>query len=158
MDTKQSILSLTLLMLFNTNVISDDTIAITSCNKLYQKEKQRLSKEVGLDFDRYTTNHFYSKKYDSCVYTQIANIGNAFIIRDLSQTIIRDGPIYFSTLLNCGHDGANSANMEAIRRFRGKVYNVAYKEWLDDGYGVNQPLYRPDKTYTPCARLYIISE
>jgi hypothetical protein len=52
-------------------------------------QKERFKK----DYTLLSVDAFYSKKIDSCIHTEIAEVGVSAEIRDLSGTILRDGAV-----------------------------------------------------------------
>jgi len=125
--------------------------------KILSAKSIEVMKKDGRDYTLITTKSFYSKKVDSCILIEVADVGVEFIIRDLSKSVIRDGPRYWSVLLYCDVDGANSAILKKVREFKGNVFNVPYREWLDDGFGgLPRTVKTPDKPYTKndCEKVY----
>jgi hypothetical protein len=64
---------------------------------------------------------------------------------------MRDGGD-FNVLMYCDPDGADSVIIEKVKQYRGHVFTVPYREWLDDGFGgLPRTLKTPEKLYTKTA-------
>jgi hypothetical protein len=119
------------------------------CNLLAGKHIAHFKEEYQKDYSLIETESFYSKKVDSCILIEKKLVGVEVHIRDLSKTIILDGPKNFNMLLDCNIDGADSAVLDKVRLLKGRVWYVTYKEWLDDGFGgPPKALKTPVKPYT----------
>ena len=100
---------------------------------------------------------FHSRRFDTCIYAEISRVGVNFEIRDLSRSILRDGPKGWNKLLHCDLDGADSVAMDKVRARRGYVFNLPYSEYVDDGFGgPPRCLKTPDQPYTrgDCQRVF----
>jgi hypothetical protein len=102
-----------------------------------------------LDFLQQSPESFYREKVDSCILIEKKLVGVNVHIRDLSKSIIIDGGKNWNVLLHCNIDGADSVVLNKVRLLKGRVFNVNYKEWLDDGFGgLPRTLKTPEKPYT----------
>lgn len=126
------------------------------CSESGVRHVAREIEEFEKDYTSVTTRSFYSNIVDACIYTEVAKIGVSFRIRDLSHTIRRDGGRQ-NMLLHCDVDGADSVILDRVRQYRGRVLDVPYREYLDDGFGGEpRALKTPDQPYTreDCQRVF----
>jgi hypothetical protein len=141
---------LLLLIVFLANSASATQADIDGrCNLLAKKFIEQSKSEFNKDYTLIEVEKFYSHKIDSCILIEKKLVGVEVRIRDLSKSIIRDGGSNFNMLLYCDIDGADSVILDKVSSLRGRVFNVSYSEWLDDGFG-GQPraLKTPEKPYT----------
>ncbi|KZL23383.1 hypothetical protein [Pseudovibrio sp. WM33] len=87
------------------------------------------------DYRLYKVETFYSMKLDACISVEAKLFGAEVEVRDLTRTVIRDGIAKYPLLLHCDSDGVDEANISAVLKYRGNVYNVPYQKWLTDGQG-----------------------
>jgi hypothetical protein len=112
--------------------------------------------ESGTDYINIQTRTEYSEALDACLHIEIAVIGVHVTIRDLSRTLIRDGPVWYNFLMSCNVDGANSVRLDKLNTLKGILWNEHYSEYLDDGFGgPPATLETPPQPYTreDCQRL-----
>lgn len=105
------------------------------CGLLAKRHISQMQQGAKRDYTLVETSSFYSEKYDSCILVEKAMVGVEVFVRDLTKTILLDGGENFNVLLHCDVDGADSVVLEKVRAQRGRVFEVPYKEWLDDGFG-----------------------
>ena len=128
------------------------------CKALSDAVVQYMKGNKIVDYSVVTADAFYSEKLGACFYTEIADSGGMYKIRDLSKTIIKDGPDYFNTLFYCDREGANSAKLDVLKKYQGNVYKYSYRDWQDDGFGgLPATIKPPEKPYTDdmCKKLYL---
>ena len=119
-----------------------------ACAALGVAHVESAKTEWGRDYTNRKARTLYSAALESCVQIEIAIVGVEVEIRDLSHSVMRDGGNY-NVLLDCSADGANSVILTAVRDRFGRVFNVPYREWLDDGFGgPPATLMTPDRPYT----------
>lgn len=108
---------------------------------------QMSAPPLSRDYRLYSVNTFYSEKLDACIHVEAKLFGAEVFVRDLTRTVIKnDSAIYPPALLHCDASGVDEADIEAVRRHRGQVANVPYKEWLTDGQGgLPRALKTPDQ-------------
>ena len=126
-----------------------------ACAALGAAHVEKAKTERGRDYANRKTTTFYSAALEACVHVEIAIVGVDIEIRDLSHSVMRDGG-NFNVLLDCTADGANSVILPAVRARFGRVFEVPYREWLDDGFGgPPATLKTPDRPYSQadCRRL-----
>ena len=130
-------------------VIAGDLSINDRCSVLAKNHIEQSKKNNTIDYALIETDEFYSEKVDSCILIERTLVGVEVNIRDLSKSIIIDGGKNFNILLHCDIDGADSVILDNVRSLKGRVFNVSYKEWVDDGYGgAPRALKAPDKPYT----------
>jgi len=106
------------------------------CGILSQNLVSKIEKIAGSDYYVLReVSHFYSNKFDMCVYVEKAVVGVEVSIRDLSRTILRSHAEMHNQLLHCDVDGVNSVILSKVKEHRGRLDDVPYKEYLDDGFG-----------------------
>lgn len=133
---------------------SDKQKACEEIVRIYQEKHISSVKEKNPNL--FTSEVFYNSKLDSCIYARIAKAGALAVITDVSQTIIRDG-VSYSNLFYCDADGADSILLEKVQAYKGNVFNVNYKEYMDNGEGgLPRTLKTPSKPYNrqKCEELY----
>ena len=119
------------------------------CDQLAKKHISHFQEKYKEDYTLIKTESFYSEKVDSCILIEKKLVGVSLHIRDLSKSIILDGGKNFNVLLHCDVDGADSVVLDKVRLLKGRVWNVSFKEWLDDGFGgLPRALKTPEKPYT----------
>jgi hypothetical protein len=142
-------LSSLILMVMTFSVLAENISIKERCNILADN---RISdaKKVGRDYTLWKTDSFYSEKMDVCILTEKKVFGVGAIITDLSRSIILDYPEGKpAVLLWCDSDGADSVILSSVKVLNGKVWNVHYAKWLDDGNGgLPRTLKTPIKPYT----------
>jgi hypothetical protein len=75
--------------------------------------------------------HFsFSPVIDTCVATRSDYLRNKWGIQDVTGNFT-DAHILF----DCDQSGVGNALLDRVRRFHGRVYNLSYREWMDDGEG-----------------------
>jgi hypothetical protein len=124
----RQIASLILLFGFAIGGCSDEKELV--CAGLGEKHVARMKADFAQDYTNIRTTDFYSPTFDSCIHTEVAVVGVDFEILDLSGGLLPNAPI-----LHCDRDGADSVILDAVKRHGGSMNNVAYEEWLDDGFG-----------------------
>ncbi len=139
-----------LVFVFVANSLNAENLSIDErCQLLSENYINNSKEENQKDYSLIETESFYSKKVDSCILIEKKIVGVEIHIRDLSKSIILDGGKNFNMLLHCDCDGADSVIIDKVRSFKGRVFNVSYKEWLDDGFGgLPRTLKTPDKPFT----------
>ena len=83
---------------------------------------------------------FYSSKLETCVQAAEREVGNDFVISDVTRDFVRlevDEPNWFGTLCTCDADGVNNVLIDKVRQHRGFVFRVPNREWMDDYNGGN---------------------
>ncbi len=141
------ILFLLFVIVANAAIATESSIE-KRCDLLASKHIAHFKEEYQKNYSLIKTESFYSKKVDSCILIEKTQVGVEIEIRDLSKSIILDGGNNFNMLLHCDIDGANSVVLDKIRLLKGRVFNVSYKEWLDDGFdGLPKTLKTLDKPY-----------
>jgi hypothetical protein len=89
-------------------------------------------REKGQDYTFMKTGAFYSQKLDACIHYENAEVGVDINVYDISKTFL---PSIGGMLLHCDTGGANSVILGQVRKYRGQVFDVPYKEFLDNGFG-----------------------
>lgn len=77
-----------------------------------------------------TFDSFISKTVNTCIITEANEMKNSFVIRDAALNFIKERQA--SQLFSCDENGVNNIVLEAARRLGGYVFNVPYKEYLDN--------------------------
>lgn len=122
--------------------------------------ENRLAKSTSIRDEQTKTNSFYSKRLQTCVLTTEHRVLNDFKVLDVSREFIRQGgtdPTVFGFLFTCTVDGVNNVILTAVEKHRGYVWDVGYKDFMDDYAGgppgtLKTPAKRP--TRDECARLF----
>jgi len=140
-------------------VVGDADTLDQKCKFLSDKHVEKMKKDLNQDYTLIRTDSFYSKKLDSCIHTEVAEVGVKVVIRDLSYSLFDkfDGRGFRNVLLYCDRHGADSVIVEKVRKYRGRVFRVPYREYLDDGFGgPPSALKTPDKPYTKedCGKVF----
>lgn len=118
------------------------------CAVLSRKRVEELRERFQKDYTVIQVTSFYSPTLDSCIHTEVSEVGVAYEIRDLTHSLMRDGGM-FDMLLHCDSNGADSVIVERVRSYRGIVFSVPHREWLDDGFnGPPRTLKTPASPYT----------
>ena len=131
------------------NAQEDESEQDRVCAALGAAHVERAKTELGRDYTNREVRTLYSAALESCVHIETAVIGVDLQIRDLSRSVMRDGSNLHNILVDCSADGANSVILSAVRARFGRVFNVPYREWLDDGFGgPPATLMTPDNPYT----------
>lgn len=130
-------------VLFPLTGMAQDREAI--CDALSDDMVKHMSAPpINKDYLIYSIDAFYSVKLDACISVEAKLFGAYVAVRDLTRTVILDGVTY-PILLYCDAEGVDEADIDAVRRYRGNVYHVQYKEWLTDGQGgLPRALKQPD--------------
>lgn len=126
------------------------------CRELSRKHIETAKSEWKRDYTLIRSDGFYSRKLDACIHTEVADVGVDIEIRDLSRSVMKDGGNW-NLLLQCDQDGADSVRLDKLKQYRGKVFNVPYVEWLDDGFGgMPRALKTPSNPYTKeqCSKVF----
>ncbi len=132
----------------NISAQEDQRAQDRACAALGAAHVERAKTEWGRDYTNREVRTLYSAALESCVHIEIVIVGVDVQIRDLSRSVLRDGG-NLNVLLDCSADGANSVILTAVRARFGRVFNVPYREWLDDGFGgPPATLMTPDRPYT----------
>ena len=106
------------------------------CRELGARYSDRIE-ELGLgDYTNLDVADFYSPTIDACIHTEVKIVGFSYSITEVSGT-------FFSSrvwaegvsILDCGRYGANSVILDSVRAYDGRVDNLRYDKWLDDGFG-----------------------
>lgn len=106
------------------------------CQQLDEAFQDELAALTGKDFSSYEVTAFFSERLATCVHTEKAIVGVGTQIRDLSLVVIREEQMGLPpVLMTCDADGASSAKLDVVRRYGGRIMNVPYAEWQDDGFG-----------------------
>lgn len=124
------------------------------CESLSNELVARMSAPpLNRDYRLYNVYAFYSEKLDACVHVETKLIGAEVFVRDLTRTVLRyDNAIYAPALLHCDVAGVDEVDVDAVRRHRGLVADVPYKEWLTDGQGgLPRALKTPDEPFDRAA-------
>ena len=75
--------------------------------------------------------HFsFGQEIDACVGSVVDYLNNIWVVGDPSHHFSDGGSIFY-----CDKDGIDNMILDAVRRFHGKVLNVNYREYLDNGEG-----------------------
>ena len=132
----------------NISAQEDESEQDRVCAALGAAHVERAKTEWGRDYTNREVRTLYSAALESCVHIETVIVGVDVQIRDLSRSVLRDGDNH-NVLLDCSADGANSVILTAVRARFGRVFNVPYREWLDDGFGgPPATLMTPDSPYT----------
>ena len=132
----------------NISAQEDQRAQDRACAALGAAHVERAKTEWGRDYTNREVRTLYSAALESCVHIETVIVGVDVQIRDLSRSVLRDGDNH-NVLLDCSADGANSVILSAVRARFGRVFNVPYREWLDDGFGgPPATLMTPDSPYT----------
>lgn len=104
------------------------------------------------DYRLYNVYVFYSEKLDTCIHVGEKLIGADVWVEDLTQSVIKIGLMspakYPPALLHCDEYGVDEANIDVVRRNKGSVWEIPYKEWLTDGQGgLPRALKTPDQPF-----------
>ena len=142
--TVYAVLTFTLLALSTMNLAES---LDAKCELLSSKHVAEMRDKIQKNYALVSVTSFYTPTLDSCIHTEVADVGVSYQIRDLTYSLLRDGGMR-NLLLDCDADGANSVVVEKIRKYRGRVYSVPFIEWLDDGFG------GPPSTLQTPANLY----
>lgn len=125
-----------------------------------------FAKEHDLFIDKKISkiDFFYSKKLDTCVMSEVDELGNIFHLADIKLNFIRQEftefgllPLYMGNIFYCDKDGADSAIIEKVIEYKGQIMKINYDKWLDNGEGgLPRTLKTPEKPYTreDCQRVY----
>lgn len=131
------------------NAQEDESEQDRVCAALGAAHVESAKTERGRDYTNREVRTLYSAALESCVHIETVIIGVGLEIRDLSRSVMRDGSNLHNILVDCSADGANSVILTAVRARFGRVFNVPYREWLDDGFGgPPATLMTPDSPYT----------
>ncbi|MEE8396137.1 MAG: hypothetical protein V3S29_08795 [bacterium] len=127
------------------------------CQQMSRKWLRGEGAKLGRDYTIIKVTAFYSQALDACIHAEQALIGIHFEIRDLSKTVIRDynEP---AAILACDVDGVDSIKLDAVRKHRGRVFRLRYKQWLDDGFGGPPRVLRKSATpytKTQCHEIFV---
>lgn len=124
------------------------------CNDLGNQHINWMKKELKQDYANLRTQDFYSPAVEACIHIEKSIVGVKVEIRDTSNGLLKDGR--HNLLLNCDEHGADSVIISKVREHRGKILEVPFDEWLDDGFGGRpRAVKAPDRPYTreQCARV-----
>lgn len=95
---------------------------------------------------------FYSKRTDTCLMTEVDELGNVYSIYDIKRNYIKqemDDPRLMAQLFNCDKDGVDNAVLAKVEKYDGKLYHLPYSEFLDNGEGGKpRALETPSKEFT----------
>ena len=125
------------------------------CTQLGTEHAVYMQRDLERNYSNIRVSDFYSSVIEACVHTEVVIVGIDFEIRDLTNTLLRDGPR--NMILHCDQDGADSVIIEAVKKHRGVMLEVPYAEFLDDGFGgPPRALKTPDEAYTreQCQRVF----
>lgn len=106
------------------------------------------------DYRLYRIDSFYSPKLDACIHVEAKLIGAEVWVRDLTRTVMKNDKLEYpsglnwNVLLHCDDAGVDEADIDAVRRYGGQVFDVPYKDWLTDGQGgLPRALKTPDRPF-----------
>src|SRR5438552_13938202 len=100
----------------------------SKCRELGSNYIEKAKKDHTQDYTLLKTDSFYSKSLDSCIHTEVSEVGVDFNIYDLSDSLLKGK----AALLHCDAEGADSVIVEAVRKHRGYMFTVPYNEQVDD--------------------------
>ena len=104
------------------------------CQEASQQYIQRAKAEWKRDYTLLKTRGFYSKKFDACIHVEEKEVGLEVEVRDLTQSILKDGGNH-NLLLHCDENDADSIRIDKVTEHKGRTLEVPYADWLDDGNG-----------------------
>lgn len=103
-------------------------------------------------FDGTKVSFFYSKRLDTCIAQSIDELGNDYSLCDIKRNYIKQGLLDISNcggVFYCDKDGVDNVVLEKVEKYKGNLFEVPYKEYLDNGEGGEaRAIKTPEKSYT----------
>ncbi len=113
--------------------------------------KNVVAEHTGM-FEGEKVSFFYSKRLDTCVAKNIDELGNDFSLCDIKRNYIKQeftDPTICGGVFHCDKDGVDNVVLEKAEKYNGKLFEVSYSEFLDNGEGGEpRTLKSPEKPYT----------
>ena len=110
-----------------------------------------LAENEGM-FEGEKVSFFYSKRLDTCIAQSIDELGNDYGLCDIKRNYIKQGlldPTICGGVFHCDKDGVDNVVLEKAEKYNGNLFEVSYKEFLDNGEGGEpRTLKTPEKPYT----------
>ena len=124
--------------------------------QLLNKECQYFAKGVVAEhegmFEGTKVIFFYSNRLDTCIAQSIDELGNDYGLCDIKRNYIKQGlldPTICGGVFHCDKDGVDNVVLEKAEKYNGNLFEVSYKEFLDNGEGGEaRAIKTPEKFYT----------
>lgn len=130
-------------------ILVGSLIPITKAQKLDKQcekfGKSYISKEENDNFTEAERSFFYSKRLDTCLMTEVDELGIDFLILDIKQNFLKDIKLVFQ----CDRSGVDNLILDKAEKYNGELFTVDFEEFLDDGQGgLPRTLKTPEMPYS----------
>ncbi|MFP6867779.1 MAG: hypothetical protein VCE91_00260, partial [Nitrospinota bacterium] len=140
-------------------IFASTTLAANMNDRCRQAVKVEIGKRKSHSFhlrlESNTTlaeiNGLFSPVIDGCIVTIIAKIQIRWKILDLYNVFLRPSPYLDlpGALFFCDRDGVDNVLIHRVREYDGRMWNVHYGKYLDDGKGgLPRTLKAPPKPFS----------
>lgn len=144
--------SIVLIVVF---VLVFQNVPFTQAQRL-NKQCQDFAKGVVAEhegmFEGTKVSFFYSNRLDTCIAQSIDELGNDYSLCDIKRNYIKQGlldPTNCGGVFHCDKDGVDNVVLEKAEKYNGNLFEVSYKEFLDNGEGGEaRAIKTPEKPYT----------